>query len=354
VLTIWFNRTYATHAHLFSMLRDNPDDVAVRLLASHTDGDSPILAAADVAFQEPDPGLTRDEYVAWALAFCAEHGVDVFVPRQHLLAIAEARTGFEASGVAVVAPPAVALRLLDDKAAAYRDAEAAGLAVPPFRVVRDARSLRAAYDELATLGDVCVKPVHGVGGLGYRRLTEQPLSFSEVLEPVSHRVAVADMINAVQQAEGSVPDLMVLPYLPGPEVSVDCLGDPAGKLAAAIPRSKIGRTRRLVDDPDAIAVARTVVERHRLVSLSNTQVRYWKQPGVDAHSVPYLLETNARAAAGIYQTVLSGSNLIWSAVRIARGLAPNVAAPSLGARYATLSGLAPSVVEGSDPDASGE
>lgn len=339
MVTIWFNRSYATTAHMFPLLRNNPDGEAVRLVATHPDPTSPVLATADVALPEPT-GLDAGAYVAWALATCAEQGVDVLVPREHLLAIAETRADFEAAGVAVAVGPAPAVRLLGDKAAAYADATAAGLAVPPHRVVRTAAELEAAREELAGEGELCIKPVEGVGAAGYRRVVDRPLAWDDLLEPVAPDVRWTDLLAALREA-GTVPAMMLMPFLTGPEISVDCLGDVDGRLVAAVPRAKAGRQRSLVDDPAAVEVARTIVARHRLRSLSNTQVRWWQRPGVDAAPLPYLLETNTRAAGGLFQTALSGANLIWSAVREARGLDPQVTTPTLGIPYTTLSTLAP-------------
>lgn len=341
-MRIWFNRTYATNIHTVALLRDNPDGVPVRVYATHADLASPVMITSDVTELEPPDDLDAPAYVAWALDFCARHEIEVFVPRFRLEWIAAAREAFTAAGVAVVAGPAAAAALLDDKAAAYRDAEAAGLKVPPFHVVRDAEALVAAYDDLEPLGEVCLKPVTGVGGEGFRVLTRAPLSLDDVVGPLQATVRVDELaatLAAHAAAGGVVPPLMVLPFLPGPEVSVDCLADDAGELLAAVPRTKLGRERVLVDDPEAVATARSVVRRHRVSSLSNTQVRYWQHPHLDTRPHPYLLETNVRISGGLYQTALSGLNLPWAAVQLALGRPVHLPAPRLGATFTTVSSL---------------
>jgi len=343
VLRIWLNRTYATHVHTVAMLRDNPAGEPVHVTATHVDPHSPVMLAADATEPEPAEGTSAEEYVAWALDLCGRRGIDVLWPRQHLAALAAARDAFADAGVGLVAGPAEAAALLDDKVAAYRDAEEAGLAVPPWRLVTTADELRAAYDDLAVLGEVVSKPVQGVGADGYRILTRAPLTFEELTGPLPPRVGVDEATAALAAAArtGTAVPLLVMPYLPGPEVSVDCLADDDGELLAAVPRSKVQRLRALVDDPDAVEIARTIVKRHRLGSLSNTQVRYWQQPGVDTAPRPYLLETNARVAGGLFQTTLTGLNLAWAAVELARGREVRLPEPRLGATYATVSSLVP-------------
>ena len=343
MLHIWFNRTYATNVHTIALLRDNPDSEPVRIYGTHAHQSSPILAACDAAALEPDETVTGNAYVTWALGFCARHRIDVFVPRLHLETIAAARAAFTAAGVALVAGPAVAAALLEDKAAAYDDARLAGLAVPPFRVVSTGKELHAAYAELASeVGDVCLKPVTGVGGEGFRILTERRPTLTDVLGKLSPHIHVDDVaaaLDAHADAGGVVPPTMLLPFLPGPEVSVDCLADDTGTLLAAIPRTKISRRRLLVDDPAAVEVARTIVARHKLSSLSNTQVRYWAHPGRDTEPRPYLLETNVRISGGMYQTALAGVNLPWAAVQQALSRSLRLPAPRLDVSFTTVSSV---------------
>jgi biotin carboxylase len=184
--------------------------------------------------------------------------------------------------------------------------------------------------------------VAGVGGQGFRTLTTAPLSLDELLAHPTARVTLDEAVEALDKAgPEATPPLLVMPYLTGPEVSVDCLATPAGTVLAALPRVKVGRERRLVEDPAAVEVARTLVERHRLGLLSNTQVRYWQHPLLDDGPRPYYLETNARMSGGLYQTAASGLNLPWAAVRLARGLDAGLGEPRLGARWTTVESMVP-------------
>ncbi|MGH3497002.1 MAG: ATP-grasp domain-containing protein [Nocardioidaceae bacterium] len=340
MLRIWFNRTYATHFHTLDLIRANPDRRPVHLIGTHADPDSPVLSTCDESAPEPDHSLTGADYVGWALTFCEEHRVDVFVPRWQQGPIAAARDSFSAAGVALVSASAEAIAAVGDKANAYAHAAAAGLPVPPWRVATDAQSFVKAHAELAAeVGDVCVKPVNGVGGDGFRVLRQQPLKLADFLTgPTSLQRADA-LAAALREAESEgrpIPPLLLMPYLPGPEVSVDCLATSDGELLVAVPRTKIGRRRELRDDPDAVAVARALVVRHRLGYLSNTQVRGWAHPGRDESPRAYLLETNPRMSAGLAQTSLAGVNLPWSAVKLALGERVDVPEPRLGKAFTTV------------------
>lgn len=340
---IWFNRAYSTNIHTIALLRDNPDRAPVRVFGTHTNLSSPVLSACDVAESEPHASVVGDAYVDWALAFCSRHRIDVFIPQLHLETIAAARDKFTSSGVAVVAGPPGPAALLADKAAAYADARLAGLAVPPYRVVGTGDELVAAFDELTVeVGSLCLKPVTGAGGEGFRTLTAARPTFADMSGAPTTAMHFADVAQALDAHLGAgavVPPLMVLPFLPGPEVSVDCLADSEGHVLAAIPRTKLSRRRLLVDDPAAVDVARTIVGRHKLSSLSNTQVRYWAHPARDTAPLPYLLETNTRISGGLYQTALSGLNLPWAAVLQALGRPFHLESPQLGLSYTTVSSM---------------
>jgi biotin carboxylase len=344
LLRIFFNRTYATNAHVISMLRDNPDGRQVQVIGSHFDPHSPVLAACDEAYPEPGPDCTGLDYVEWALAFTAEHGIDVFVPRLGLADLAAARARFTRAGVVLMAPPKAAIDLLGDKAASYVDAAARGLRVPPYRVVTDAEQLAAAFTEIAAVSErICLKPVTGTGGDGYRILTTSGLSLAALLGPVTEHETLERACAALDRAAAAgepIPPLLVMPFLPGPEVSVDVLADHDGQVLAAIGRSKAKRLRMIVDDPGARHAAETLVNAHNVSFLSNTQVRYWQGP-TDSAPQPYLLELNTRMSGGLFQTTLAGVNLAWAAVRLALGERPVLPTPRFGASYTTVSSLAP-------------
>lgn len=339
MVRIWFNRAYGTTCHTIAMLRDNPQRRPVHVLATHSDADSPVLAVADESFAEP---ARDDDYVAWALEFAGRHRVDVLVPRERMADLAAARSEFAALGTTLACPDEQTVRLFADKAAAYAAAAGLGLPVPPHHVVAGSGALRDAYDDLAPLSRwVCVKPLHGVGGAGYRRLSREPMTFADFSGTPRARADLDAYCRALDATE-DVPPLLVMPYLDGPEVSVDALATPAGEPLAAIGRrhGSDGRRRVLVDDEDARVVAEGLIRAHGVGYLSNTQVRYWRAPGDDA-ARPYLLELNTRAAGGLFQTRLAGVNLPWEAVRVALGEDVRPMRPSYGAAYTGVNDLVP-------------
>ncbi|WP_327289776.1 ATP-grasp domain-containing protein [Streptomyces sp. NBC_01198] len=330
-LRIWLSSAGVASTQVMRMLRDNPDAVGVHIYGTNVDRDAPALAACDVAEVEPRH-VGDDEYAAFALDFCRRHRVDVLVPPRRLAALAGLGDEFAAAGTRLMCSPPAAIEVLTSKTRTYEAAQAAGVPVPPWRSVRDAAGFRAAAAELAAGGErVCLKPAGEYSAFGFRVLDDRPLRIRDLLAPPVPLASVGAVADALARAEDdgeTVPEFLVMPYLEGPEISVDCLSAPGGRTLAAVARSKEGRYRLLLDDPEATGIARRLVAHFGLAYLSNVQLRH-------RAGRPVLLEANPRASAGIFQTAFTGVNLPWAAVRLLlRGEAGPLAEPRLGARVA--------------------
>jgi hypothetical protein len=332
------------------MLRDNPDAAAVRIYGTNVDPAAPALAVCDIGEVEPRH-VSNDAYAAFALDFCRRHGIDVLIPPRRLDALAGRAGDFAEAGTRLMCSPPAAVDVLTSKSRTYEEARAAGIPVPDWRVVSDADGLRDAVEELARAGEkVCIKPAGEYSAFGFRILDDSPLRMRDLLAPARPLASVDAVAGALKRAadeDDVVPELIVMPYLEGPEVSIDCLSAPGGSLLTGIARAKQGRYRTLLDDPAMTAIARRVVGHFRLAYLSNVQLRH-------RQGKPVLLEANPRASAGIFQTAFTGVNLPWTAVRLLlRGDPGPLPSPRLGGKVAitetaTEVGVAPfAVPEGS-------
>ncbi|MGW5062407.1 ATP-grasp domain-containing protein [Streptomyces sp. NPDC004096] len=331
---VWLNRTYAENVFFMDQLRRNPSDRAVEIHATHGDPDSPILAAADTADLEPE-GLSPAGYVEYALDQCIRRGIDVFVPRLHQDAIVAHRAEFEALGTALLAPPAEAVAVFQDKATAYQAAESIGVPVPPWWRVRDEEQLLTAVEKLEAGGHrACFKPAAGAGGVGFRVITRTPFSLAHLSGFPSAYVPLDLVVQAVREAVEPV-DWLVMPRLEEPEVSVDCLTGPDNRIRMAVGRTKMGRRRGFTLHEQWLEPARRLAEGFGLHHLSNIQFRMYGDE-------PVLLDVNTRPAGGLHQLSLCGVNAPWAAVRLALGEDPGeVVPPFLGTDYTVVSGPRP-------------
>ncbi|WP_328552454.1 MULTISPECIES: ATP-grasp domain-containing protein [unclassified Streptomyces] len=331
---VWLNRTYAENVFFMDQLRSNPQHRAVEIHATHGDADSPVLAAADTAEPEPE-GLSPRAYVEFALDMCARRSIDVFVPVLHQAAIVAQRAEFAALGTALLAPPAEAVAVFHDKATAYQAVEAVGIPVPPWWRVRTEEELVAAVEELEAAGQrACFKPAAGAGGVGFRVITRTPFSLMHLNGFPSAYVPMDLVVEALRAADEPV-DWLVMPHLGQPEVSVDCLTGPDGRVRMAIGRTKNGRRRGFTLDDAWIEPARLLAEAFGLHYLSNIQFRMYGDE-------PVLMDVNTRPAGGLHQIAQCGVNAPWAAVQLALGEETGeVVPPFLGQDYTVVSGPRP-------------
>ncbi|WP_371480869.1 ATP-grasp domain-containing protein [Kitasatospora sp. NBC_00315] len=330
---IWLNRTYAENIFFIQQLRDAQR--AVEVHATHVDADSPVLAAADVASLEPE-GLAPDEYVAFALEYCARNAVDVFLPRLNQLAISLHHKEFLAVGTTLACPPATAIAAFASKVDGYAAITAAGLPTPPWWQVRTADELLDAVTRIeAADGIPCLKPASGAGGEGFRVLTREPFGLHRLAGAPNAHVQLDQVLAALDAAEEPV-DLLVMPYLEGPEVSVDCLADRDGRLVTAVGRTKHRRRRTFTTAARYLEPARHLVETLGMAYLSNVQFRHH-------HGEPVIIDVNTRPSGGLHQLRLCGLNLPWNAVQLALGETPTTGPLDrlAGIEYTLVSGVQP-------------
>src|SRR5690606_19679656 len=96
---------------------------------------------------------------------------------------------------------------------------------------------------------VCVKPVTGICGLGFRRLDDDRGSFERLFsaDPADlTRMALAAFRAALAGAE-KPREMILMAFLPGPERSID-FACHEGRLLAAVARVKAQHAQRLEYD----------------------------------------------------------------------------------------------------------
>jgi hypothetical protein len=330
-LRIWLSSAGVATTQVMRMLRDNPDSIDVRLYGTNVERDAPALSACDVAEAEPRQ-VSDADYAGFALDFCRRHSIDVLIPPRRLVALAGLTAAFNEVGTRLMCSPLAAVDVLTSKSRSYEAARALGVPVPPWRVASDPRGFRDAVEELSATGErICMKPAGEYSAFGFRILDDGPVGIKDLLAAPAPLVSVGAVADAMKRAEDEgevVPEFLVMPFLDGPEVSIDCLSAPGGTLLSSVARSKQGRYRLLLDDPAMTGIAQRLVGHFQLSYLSNVQLRH-------RDGEPVLLEVNPRASAGLFQTAFAGLNLPWAAVRLLlSGDAGPLPHPVLGGRIA--------------------
>ena len=298
-MRIWFNRGFSL-APIAALMRaaDPALDVCISIGEFGPRHAGPSATWLDGGDSDPEDVAA---YLDWVRAMIAEQRIDLLIPTRRRKAIAGADMP-----CAVHLPATLpVLDLLDDKFA-FAEAMAGEAWHLPTRVVSNSDELAAVLaDWPADSAAPCVKPRRGVNGLGFWRLTDtKPLA--HLNDPDRRKIRPDQYLAALRDQEriGAIDDIVVMPYLPGPEISFDMLCH-RGALLKYAARTKLANGHQQIATRHRLepAVA-ALVERFGLHGLVNCQFRRadddsWK-----------LLEINARPAGGVVYADQVGCHLV--------------------------------------------
>ena len=311
MIRIWFNHWFSTAYHLIRLMGEGGEG-RFQFIGSSANPDALYKLACDAFFSEPQ-GLSEEDYVRWCLAFCEEHGVQVFVPRKNLAAVVEHADDFATRGVSLFAERDAALvRTMEDKLATYELMRTvAPERVPDVAAVYNIEEFEAEYRRLSTrYPRLCYKLSVDEGAQSFRVIAGGNELNSLYARPGS-KVTLDTALCSLSSYSFAVP-VLLMPYLDGVEVSVDCLATADGTIA--IPRYKVGsRYSELRFDRKLMDECSLIVERLGFRLPVNIQFR----TGADAL---YLLEINPRMSGGLQLScVASGINIPSIALRALLG-----------------------------------
>jgi hypothetical protein len=301
-MRIFFNRGYSLAPISAAMMRAVPSletVIAIGAGGPHYPGPTKTLE---------EPRGSDEEYLNWLREQITSNGIDILVPTQRRALVAGADLPCR-----VEIPAALTvLQLLDDKyafAQALRD-EPYFL---PTRAIGSSAALERALAS-AEFSNPCIKPRAGVNGLGFWKL--KPTSATAHLDnPAAHEIRPDQLVAAfrIHEQEGRAPDLVLMDYLPGPEVSFDVLAH-RGRLLKYAARTKLpGNIQRIDSHHPLEAAVAALVFRFALHGVINCQFRRaadgtWK-----------LLEINARPAGGSTHSEQVGAGVLGDWARILVG-----------------------------------
>ena len=287
-MRIWFNHWFSAVYHTILMIKEGGEACVI---GSNENEYAVYKTVCDEFYVEPS-GLNETEYVEYCLAFCKEHRVDVFAPRRNLAAIVQANARFEALGVKLFANTDGGLAcILDDKALTYEYASRIlPTVVPAYRVAHSFEEFAAAYAELKSLGGrVCYKLTIDEGARSFR-VIDVPEKVNALYEKPGFKVTEEMAFARMQNYSFDVP-VLLMPFLSGLEISVDCLKGKDGDLI--IPRYKMNkRYSELKYDEEIMGYCKTLLSAMGAEMPVNIQFKMHEGKA-------YLLEINPRISGGI-------------------------------------------------------
>lgn len=295
MIRVWFNHWFSTSYRLIELMKEDKEE-QIYVIGSNQQVDSVIQKVCDEWYEEP--ALDGEAYLEYCLDFCKAHQVDVFVPRRKMVDISKNRERFLQIGTKIMADDYSVIQFLGDKAAAYdyfRKCE--GLHIPEYAIVNTAEQFAEAYAKLReAYSQICIKFVRDEGGMSFRKVTEEADRFRRLRMYPGTDIAYETLIETLQEAE-RFDDLMVMPYLPDNEISVDCLNTEQGLIA--IPRNKgAARHERVEYSAEILKMVQIIMDKIKLQYPCNIQFKI-------KDGVPYLLEINTRMSGGLQMSCLA-------------------------------------------------
>ncbi len=288
---VWMNHWFSTAYNIINLIRDDKA-IEFHVIGTNENEVSVLKDVCDEWYSEPQKS-SGDEYVQFCLEFCKTHNIDVFLPHRHFQVISKKKSCFEEIGVSVVVDSHEVVDLLNNKEKAYEFFSKQNyLNVPEHFVVQNIADFRKAYKELTDkYGQVCTKFVHDEGGKSYRLIDNTRKGYAALFRKQNTRMTLDLLEEALSEKERFSP-LMVMPYLEGDEISVDCLKTSQGVIA--IPRIKsTTRFERVEFDDEIIDVCMKILDTVSLEMPCNIQFKY-------RNGIPYFLEINTRMSGGVH------------------------------------------------------
>ncbi|HEV3047098.1 MAG TPA: ATP-grasp domain-containing protein [Solirubrobacteraceae bacterium] len=218
------------------------------------------------------PLVDEPDYVPALQALCEQHGVGVVLPLTDL-DIEILAGALEDRRLPALVPPAAVARATYDKYETHLLLERHGLPSPPTVLPAQADLEQLDYP-------VMVKPRRGSGArsIHLAHNPEQARVFIDYVE----NAPVCERPLGLPRPE----PVMVQRAMGGPELSIDCLGDRAGRCLNAIPRTMLESRGgesikgRVVADRELIELGRRVMEALRVAGPATIQVFRDPQIGI--------------------------------------------------------------------------
>lgn len=317
VTTVWFSQPLAGAKHVMESIQANcaPGESYQRLVTHVKPAHCTRLSSNYFALERPS--LSKRQYSDFCLRFARKAGVDFFFPRSGASFSAATRARLKEAGVRLsVSAEESVLRVIKNKGRLYQALAGQPVPLPDYRIANCLDSFRQACRELQSgAARVCFKPTTGFAGRGFHVIVGPGEQFHSTWDGASLGVTVEQAVSTLSAAEPHFPEQLVMPFLSGPERSVDCLAQD-GKLLRAIVRVKSadGTVELLEHNPEVEQLTCLVTEHFALDGLYNVQF-------LEDAGRYFLLEINFRMSGGIHFGAFSGVCLPYWAIRLALGTA---------------------------------
>jgi len=300
---IWFMEGLSSQRDIIlavkSFAEKNKTDIQV--ISSHRNERNEILSVSDLSLIEPK---NEDDRLSFIHSVTMNHGINAIHTGRNCKWFESQRDAIQSPSVSLTtgATGTEWFELADEKVTFSEFMAKKGLPVVPSVRVTSLDELRNLLSHSPFPSDcLCIKPVTGIYGMGFWRFDDNVSPVAFLNNPDSRVIRPSQYLSAHAEMETFTPQVL-MPYLSGPEYSVDMVVS-QGTVLAAIGRRKEGVLQYLENEGEAIELAIDCARLLNADGLVNVQTRH------NAEGKPVLLEINMRPSGGIGYTQHSGVNL---------------------------------------------
>jgi carbamoyl-phosphate synthase large subunit len=264
------------------------------------------------------PPAGKEKFISSILDICRQENVDVILPlvTRELDKFAKAKAMFAQENIKVAVMDFEFLEVANNKGRLLSALKKSSIPVPEFYIINNVRELEEAcaklgYPEKA----VCVKVIEGNGSRGVRIVnpfvSKYELFFNE--KPNSMLISYDEILLTFKEKE-SIPEIMVMEYLPGKEYSVDVLAD-CGEPILSICRygtrvvSSIQLDCVIVDAPSLIKLSTDICRSLKLDGNIGLDIK------LNMLGDAMIMEINPRLTTGIVAFAAAGVNLPYLGIK---------------------------------------
>lgn len=294
---------------LVNCLKENGER-EIRIIGVDMGDDSTVLQMVDACYHVPK--ANDPLYIDRLIEICKKENVDIIIPfmSSELLPLIDRKEDFEKIGVKVSVSNRYSVEITNNKYNFYSFLRENNLFVPRFAHIKKWEDLIPACEACGyPQNAVCVKATESSGSRGIRivnpNISKFDLLFNE--KPNSFYTTMDDLLATLKEKE-TMPEMMVMEYLPGNEGSVDLLAENGNILYMAYRESNVNlhsipQVATLVENKEAYEIAKKVISA---LGLSGNADLDFKN---DENGHPVLMEINPRIAATMRIFKEGGLNL---------------------------------------------
>lgn len=296
---IWIAESYSCQNDIIQHLKHSNLSSHLTIFCSHSLKRPELKLYADHFVQQPAVA----DSAAWLLSQCKLHNIQLLFCGKHGQFIEKFRHEFSANGIQLITG-AIGVNQHDhinNKFAFGQICAALNLPNIPATQVQSRESLIEAIQAYQhRYHSICAKPVYGVYGAGFVRLSDEVSYFQHFQS--NTLCNTQQFIEAYAQLESPI-DYLIMPFLSGQECSVD-IACSNGQILALVTRIKFKFYQECYVEHPCHAICTTLVQHFQCDGLINIQ---FKQ---DDQGVWHILEINPRPAGGFAYTQHTGINLV--------------------------------------------